>query len=170
MKTIKIIFAHTFPTEKGKILKNTSNCIFQKNRKRRTVFSDILPTFVAASHQNFSAFFTPGNRIMNASESRLENEFQKSWNKFRKPILILFSITTLSVKVPGIQGSRERTRRVCACVYICVIHTYIFNYVFLNVYILYIRVHGVSVTQSCPTFCYPTDCSRQAPLSMEFSR
>ena len=78
--------------------------------------------------------WTPLNPI------RLENEFQKSWNKFRKPILILFSITTLSVKVPGIQGSRERTRRVCACVYICVIHTYIFNYVFLNVYILYIRV------------------------------
>ena len=26
------------------------------------------------------------------------------------------------------------------------------------------------VTQLCPTLCDPTDCSRQAPLSMEFSR
>ena len=28
----------------------------------------------------------------------------------------------------------------------------------------------VSVTQSCLTLCDPMDCSRQAPLSMEFSR
>ena len=27
-----------------------------------------------------------------------------------------------------------------------------------------------SVAQSCPTLCEPMDCSRQAPLSMEFSR
>ena len=26
------------------------------------------------------------------------------------------------------------------------------------------------VTQLCPTLCDPTDCSHQAPLSMEFSK
>ena len=35
---------------------------------------------------------------------------------------------------------------------------------FLNRYIFKL------VTQSCPTLCDPMDCSRQAPLSIEFSR
>ena len=32
------------------------------------------------------------------------------------------------------------------------------------------RRGGVCVTQSCRTLCDPMDCTRQAPLSMEFSR
>ena len=36
----------------------------------------------------------------------------------------------------------------------------------LCVYLLFI----VEISQSCPTFCDPMDCTCQAPLSMEFSR
>ena len=35
---------------------------------------------------------------------------------------------------------------------------------------LYWKVHGCSVTQSCPTLYDPTTAAHQPPLSMEFSR
>ena len=121
MKTIKIIFAHTFPKEKGKILKNTSNCIFQKNRKRRTVFSDILPTFVAASHQTFSAFFTPGNRIMNASESSQTRErILEILEPIQKahPYSVLHNHSQCqSTWHSGFQ--RENQKGLCLCVHMC---------------------------------------------------
>lgn len=91
--------------------------------------------------ETFNAFFTTETESwLPLNPIRLENQFQKSWNQFRKPILILFSITISISKVPGIQGFQRENQKGCACVYICVIPIFIFNYVFLNVNIWYIEV------------------------------
>ena len=39
-----------------------------------------------------------------------------------------------------------------------------------NVNSMIVRIMRAKLPQSCPTLCDPTDCSRQVPLSMEFSR
>lgn len=129
MKTIKIIFAYIFPKAKGNILKNTSNCIFLKNGRDKTVLSDdILPTFFAASHQRLSVPSSPleTESWLPLNPIRLENQFQKSWNEFRKPIFILFSITTLSIKSTWHSGfQRENQKGLRLCVHMCDTYLYI---------------------------------------------
>lgn len=67
MKTIQIIFACIFPKAKGKILKNTSNCIFLKKMEETDstqwwYFAYLCCCFTSET-------FTTANRILTASES-----------------------------------------------------------------------------------------------------